>query len=435
MARIASHSGEKDLPTSHNAELAAINRLNARQYSYGHRGVLGRYEDCLLYCIITSHCRFFSIRRGTAVCISMENVMSLNFTNFAPAYSAVTNREVRVYPGSVLPRPSAINGVSANPRRFQFPTRDLTFREVIVPLDGSLHAEYALPWAMRIAALSGGGIRIVHFHQKMQPALYARRLQPYREVERLLREPMEHYIGEVARRIRRASGVKIRPTVVDGFHVANDLSHLVAETSDIVVMATRGRNVISRTLLGSTLDTVLERRTAPVLHVPGYACPVDLTARPSLRHALVPLDGGSASSEIFPFVAALGKLATGRQTLLKVLRSEGLFTAGDASGWENESELTARSTAYLEEVATAWRHALPRARSRIVWTDASIAAAILKEVHEQDADCIVMTTRSRGRLKRLISPGVFDRLIHRARTPILVVKQQGDGDRAPSLSA
>jgi nucleotide-binding universal stress UspA family protein len=246
---------------------------------------------------------------------------------------------------------------------------------------------------------------------------------------------MEHYIAEVVRRIRRVSGVKIRPTVVDGFHIANDLSHLVAETSDIVVMATRRRTFVSRTLLGSTLDSVLERRTAPVLHVPGYSCPVDLTARPFLRHALVPLDEISDSSEVIPFVTALNKLATGRQTLLRVLRSKGLFTRGDVSGQENESELMARSTAYLEEVARPWRHALPRARSRVVWTDASIAKAILKEAQEQDADCIVMTTRPRGRLKRLVSAGVFDRLIRKAHMPILVVKQRGEVDGAPSLSA
>jgi nucleotide-binding universal stress UspA family protein len=312
---------------------------------------------------------------------------------------------------------------------------EFTFREVIVPLDGSPYAEHALPWAMQIASWAGSHLRLVHVHQQMQPAFHERRLALYREFDRLLREPLEEYVAEVIRRIARASAVTVTPTIVNGRHPADHLSELVSSTSDIVVMATRGRNFVDRSLRSSALDAVVHRREAPILHVRGYSCPVDLTARPSLRHALVPLDGSPESEEVLRPVSALSKLTNGRQTLLRVVQSSGLFSCDDGSCPEKARELTNSPVAYLDKLATEWRSELPHVRTSVAWSDASLTREILTEVDEQEVDFIAMTTRARGRLRRLFRPGVFDRLIRRARTPILVVKQRDEDGRSRLLSA
>jgi nucleotide-binding universal stress UspA family protein len=310
----------------------------------------------------------------------------------------------------------------------------LTFREVIVPLDGSPYAEHALPWAIQIASLAGTRLRLVHVHEQMQPAFHERRMKLYREFDLLLREPMEEYVAEMMRRIARASAVTVTPTIVDGRHTAEHLSELVSSTSDIVVMATRGRNVVSRWLRGSALDSIVQRREAPILHVRGYSCPVDLTARPALRHALVPLDGSRDSEEVLRPVSALSKLTGGRQTLLRVVQSSGMFSCGDGSCPEGRHELTDSPVAYLDTLAKEWRSKLPHVRTSFTWSDDSLTRAILTEVDEQEVDFIAMTTRVRGRLSRLFRPGVFDRLVRRARTPILVVQQRDGDNRSRSLS-
>jgi nucleotide-binding universal stress UspA family protein len=312
---------------------------------------------------------------------------------------------------------------------------DLTFREVIVPLDGSPYAEHALPWAIQIATLAGARVRLVHVHEKMQPAFHARRLELYGEFDRLLREPIEEYIVDVVRRLARASSVTVTPTVVDGRHIIDDLSDLVASTTDIVVMATRGRNFVTRTVIGSALDAVVQRREAPILHVRGYSSPVDLTARPSLRHALVPLDGSSDSADVLRPVSALSKLTDGRQTLLRVIHSSGMFSCGNGSCPEEARELTNSPVAYLNTLAKAWRSKLPHVRTIVTWSDASLTRAILTAVDEQEVDFIAMTTRVRGRLSRLFRPGLFDGLVRRARTPILVVKRHDEDAQSLSLSA
>ena len=64
-------------------------------------------------------------------------------------------------------------------------------REVLVALDGSLSAEHALPWAIRIAESAKAQIRLVHVHERMDDGFHGRRANTYRAFDYLLREPKE----------------------------------------------------------------------------------------------------------------------------------------------------------------------------------------------------------------------------------------------------
>jgi nucleotide-binding universal stress UspA family protein len=367
--------------------------------------------------------------------IRKENAMAVHSAKFATAYADLAKLESRGRADPAVWQSFTDRKSAFRPRTPQKASRDLTFREVIVPLDGSAYAEYALPWAIHIAALASGRVRLVHAHQRMHPAFHSRRLRQYTEFDRLLREPMEEYLADVARRVARASEVPLTPTIVDVHDATNGLSDFVASTSDLVVMATRGRNFVSRFLIGSALDAVIQRRETPILHVRGYSCPVDLTARPSLRHALVPIDDAPDSADVLPSVAALNALTPGRQTLLRVLQSDGLFPSGDRRAGQDAGKLRDSSVAWLDDIAKTWRGELPRMRTSVVWSEASPADAILTEVEKHEVDFIAMTTRCRGTMRRLLRPGVFDRLVRRAGTPILVVKQHDDGEQSRSLAA
>lgn len=341
----------------------------------------------------------------------------------APAHRRVLTAESPVRADLALA--FANERVARSSRAPQELHRALTFREIIVPLDGSSYAEHALPWAIHIAELAGGRVRLLHVHETMQLAFHPRRLQPFPEYDRLLREPMDKYIADVARRIARCSETGVAQTVVDVHDTTQGLAEIVASTSDLVVMATRGRTVLSRLLIGSALDAVVQGRAVPTLHVRGYACPVDLSARPSLRHALIPLDASSQSGDILRSVAAISELAGGRETLLRVLRSNERFARDEFSRGDGR-ELRTGSANTLEGITNAWSGRLPRMQRSVVWSDGSPAREILAEAAKREVDFIAMSTRPRSRLKRLFRPGVFDRLIRQTQTPILVVKRDGD---------
>lgn len=357
--------------------------------------------------------------------------MTLTTTPVAPTYFRARK------PKSLLLRVAPATRATFTDSRTHLRTPDrhtrsneLTFREVIVPLDGSPNAEHALPWAIQLADAAGVRVRLVHVHPRMQPGFHERGRPSYYEFDRLLREPMEEYMADLLRRLARSSAVPAVPTLVDGRDVTEHLAELFGGTSDIVVMATRGRNVVSRFFRASALGAVVTSREAPILHVRGYSSPVDLTARPSLRRALAPLDGSVESEGVLPSLAALSRLTDGRQSLLHVIQSPGVFSCGDGTLPEESRALRKGPVAYLDAVAKAWRDELPHVRTSVVWSDKSLAQAILAEAEEQEADFIAMATRPRTQLSRLVLPGVLDRLIRRGRIPVLVVKQR-KGDALP----
>jgi nucleotide-binding universal stress UspA family protein len=292
----------------------------------------------------------------------------------------------------------------------------------VVPLDGSPYAEHALPWAIQLATLAGTRIRIVHIHQKMQPAFHARGLNIYNNTDRLLRGPMEDYVADIACQVARTSSVAIAPMLMDESHVYAGLADLVASSDDIIVMATRGRSHISRILAGSGLDTILNSRQAPILHIRGNKGPVDFSARPSLRHALVPLDGTLESESILRPVADISKRIDGRQTFLRVMHSSERVFPLDGDLHNNVPRLKEDPINRLQVTAKIWKRELPRIQSEIAWSDYSPGKEILLQAEECKADFIAVATRDRNRMSRLLRPGVFDYLVRRSPIPVLVIK-------------
>jgi nucleotide-binding universal stress UspA family protein len=311
-------------------------------------------------------------------------------------------------------------------------SKEPSFREVLVPLDGSSYAEHALPWAIQIATLAGAQLRVMHIHARMQPGFHGRRAQLYTDFDRLLREPMEEYSADLTRRIARASSVAVKPSLLDGRDVANTLSDVVGSVSNLVVLATRGRTAVGRMLWGGASDGVLQGASGPVLHVRGYKCPADLTARPSLRRALAAVDESSQSASVLGAVSRLAKLADGQGTLLRVIPSPGLFTCGDGCAgnvFGGATKLDERPLEQLDRLAESWPADLPRPRTSLVWSDTTPAREILTQAREQEADYIAIATRNRGRMQRLMRPGVYDYLIRNSPIPVLVVKRPPDGSR------
>jgi nucleotide-binding universal stress UspA family protein len=295
-------------------------------------------------------------------------------------------------------------------------------RDVLVPLDGTRHAEHALPWALRIADQTGAQIRLVYVHRPMDGPAHRRRTQLYVDFDDLLREPMEQYLSALTRRMARASSASIAPLWLDGRKIGEALAAM-AQSSDLVVMATRRRGILSRLLLGSVSNQVSRRMSTPTLLVRGYRSPVDLTGRPPLRRALVPLDGSKGSEQILKPLAKLASDPSSEQILLRVTNDDRMCDTWEASTYSDWSEFGNGPLAQVEEVAGKWKKVFPNARPSVLWSDASAAKSIAQQAKELDADFIALATRPRSLLRRLIKPGVFGHLLRQGEWPLLVVEQ------------
>ena len=148
-----------------------------------------------------------------------------------------------------------------------------TPRQLLVPLDGSVLAETALPHAMAIAKPLNLKIELMRAYNLpigvAAPAPYAGSVNADKIAQEALREEVEKYLRE-----------KVSQTASEGI---KDVSHVVAlgeagqqivDTAaqgprTLIVMCTHGRTGVGRWILGSVAARVAHHASCPVLVVRG----------------------------------------------------------------------------------------------------------------------------------------------------------------------
>jgi nucleotide-binding universal stress UspA family protein len=138
------------------------------------------------------------------------------------------------------------------------------FGSILVPLDGSCHAERILDPVADLARPMGSSVRLL---QVVRPnAVLGTRVMPVSvaavtEAKRRSRE----YLGEVARRFEE-QGVRVDVEVIDDSQPALTILEVIErESIDLVALATHGHQGVRRAVLGSVADKVLRGVEVPLL--------------------------------------------------------------------------------------------------------------------------------------------------------------------------
>jgi len=148
-------------------------------------------------------------------------------------------------------------------------TTEPKVRRVLVPLDGSLLAEAAIPPALALGALGGAEYVLVHV---TEPSFWLGRLpggmlaaSPAAEGGQQSDRQAEDYLTRVAARLA-GQGFKAETRVVVSNHLARAILDAArAARADLIALATHGRGGLSRLLIGSVADKVMRRSDVPLL--------------------------------------------------------------------------------------------------------------------------------------------------------------------------
>lgn len=321
------------------------------------------------------------------------------------------------------------------------------YQTILVPLDGSILAERALPYARALARACGA--RILLLRAATGPVDV--RSAPPRERSdngaarqsigrerasgpsspdagprtfRLRRHEDERadgdcraYLEAVAGRLGESIMVDIAMPLGDAVDVI--LAEIAQRKIDLVVMSTHGRPGIGRLVYGSVADEVVRRADVPVLLIPAgcrQAWPEDRPPR-----ILIPLDGSARAEEV---------LAPIRESF-KPLRPEILlvravcpprYSYGDASRFleRNPEAQAAAARAYLDGVAHGLESVTPTVETCLRLGDpAAVIADLAQEWH---ADVIALATHGRSGLSRLVTGSVASALVRHGKTPVFIVR-------------
>jgi nucleotide-binding universal stress UspA family protein len=143
--------------------------------------------------------------------------------------------------------------------------------KILVPLDGSMLAETALPAACSIAARDGAAMSLLR-------AAEATTLSPSDTIEaqvKAVREA-EEYLAHVVERLKARGIDRVETHVWYGPAAASIVEAAAAQKIDLIVMSTHGHSGLGRLVFGSVAESVLRGTRVPILIVRGEHAPVEI---------------------------------------------------------------------------------------------------------------------------------------------------------------
>jgi nucleotide-binding universal stress UspA family protein len=328
------------------------------------------------------------------------------------------------------------------------------FKRIVVPLDGSLRAERALPVASRLARAGSGEVTLTRI--VTGPVLPGRDAVPFPTAEAILageRETAIRYLKDVSQRPELAD-VATRIAVSEAAAVAPALLEVIRSSqADLVVICSHGRSGFQRWSLGAVAQKVARQASIPtlVLRSDGPALSESHTG----ASALVPLDGSPESEATLEPVARLlaALAAPGRRAahLLYVVPME------DADDEAPGARLSLRQEAetYLRNVAARFTtEPLAGHSIAITWSvvfDPDVAATIIAAAEGNDGagsrlaqasaprdgtyDVIAMASHGRSGFQLWALGSVTERVLHASALPLLIVRSGKAEIQADARSA
>lgn len=306
---------------------------------------------------------------------------------------------------------------------------------VLVPLDGSALAEWALPLGTSIAQHTGRPLWVVQVVPVPTRAVPSETggVLTVDEMLDVLRSRAREYLSRVEEQVK-ATGVSVEGRIVTARTAAEGIAEVADEHhAAFVVMATHGYTGLSRWALGSVTDRVLHLTKRPLIAVrpPQGEERITLTAEalPLLKRIVVPLDGSRLAEHVLPCVIDLAHAYGTKLFLYRVLTMpfSGLgVDAGFALSAEFWNLAREEAETYLKGVAGSLQQQGIDV-SYDVGTE-PVADAILAFADQVEADLIAMTTHAREGLTRLIMGSVADRIVRAGHVPVLVVRPETEAE-------
>lgn len=308
------------------------------------------------------------------------------------------------------------------------------FTTILVPLDGSIRAEAALPVAACIARRTGATlvlVRVISVVTEAWPAiLTSNPLLAEAVVETDLTEVTE-YLERIAASPELA-GIPTKMIIQHGPPAPTLLNVIDLSQSDLIVLCRHGASGMARWMMGSVAEKIALYASVPVfiVHEDGSHKGRSLSAIAQPLRMLVPLDGSTfAQAALEPGAALLTALAAPGQRVALHLASVIKPSSTDilrAKGMLNQTASQLQEGSLVSIIA---QQHIPVTWSVLQETD--VASALLRVAERGEdtegagvfggCDLIALSTHGRGGFQRWVIGSVAQRVLATTTRPILLV--------------
>jgi nucleotide-binding universal stress UspA family protein len=303
----------------------------------------------------------------------------------------------------------------------------LNIKNILFPTDFSRCAVQALEHALFLAKYCRARLHIIHvivLHQDdpYNPAYHFPDLKElHQKLENMARESM----GSNLRASKENSeDIRIITKELRGFTAANViLQYADAEDIDLIVMGTHGRRGLDYLFLGSVAREVVREASCPV-----YTIRESETAKlPSeIDTILSPVDFSDHSGTAVSMAKEAAALYNAKLQLLHIMEDSmhpAFYDAGQEAVWRLQADIAGRSQKVMKRIFTESPGPDVEAEFKVV--SGHVVHEILEYVKNNGIDLIVIATHGLSGLKHFLLGSVAEKVIHRARCPVLTVKAFG----------
>ena len=290
----------------------------------------------------------------------------------------------------------------------------MPYQKILVPLDGSVLAERALPYARAIAARKGSEIMLFTVATS-DPAMQ-------------LDRPLKGYLQQQADDLQ-SKGIKVSASVAHGSAADQIISFAEKHNVDLIIASTHGQSGITRWTLGEIARKMLYGTYIPVLLVKSNA---PRAAHVELKRILLPLDGSAFSEAAISYAEELAVGADTEVILLQVTEPPAPVAAAPPgwtdgvplnwSDYENKyvQKLQQQNLQYLDKVKVTLESKGIKARPQVAL--GTPAKKIIQAAETEDVDLIIMGTHGRSGISRWIHGSVASKLVEESLHPVLLIR-------------
>lgn len=285
---------------------------------------------------------------------------------------------------------------------------------ILVGIDGSPAAKYAVDWAAREAAMRNVPLTIVHavrpigitLPQAPVPTAFAR--WQVENAQKYIDEAVE-----IAQRVTPDDG----PAQVDSAVLFSPIVPSLLDLSkefEMVVVGSRGRSALTRTVLGSVCSSLIRHAHCPVAVIHDRD---PLMPHPAKAPVLVGIDG-SPTSELATAMAF--NEASWRGVDLVALHTWSDVEVSDfpAIDWP---AMKPKAEATLAERLAGWQERYPDVTVRRVVECDQPTYHLIKQ--SETAQLVVVGSHGRGGFAGMLLGSVSAAVAHSSRVPVIVARQ------------
>lgn len=299
------------------------------------------------------------------------------------------------------------------------------YRRILVPLDGSKLAEQVLDFVKIVAPAVQAKVELFHVVDRSANSL----MDPIDQISlgeltKELEDQGKQYLQKVAASFQ-ADGIETSYQVSQGA-VAGVIVDAAEETPDtLVAMTTHGRSGITRWLMGSVTDKVVQSATTPVLVYRAKHEPRKNGVQ--LKSILVPLDGSKLAEEVLPSATLLAHALELGVVLVMVTPASAHVVQGGIVPPEVDTffeDIQKKSTEYLEVI----QERLSQQGLASLSVHASMGRAarvIIETARGMEDNMVALTTHGRSGLSRWVLGSVADQVVRHSGDPVLVLRPSG----------